>query len=81
VVELEKMIKKMTFIFLLTVNVSRGDVIKIFLAGDVMTGRGIDQILPNPVDPKIYEPYVKDAREYVKLAETASGPIPRKVSS
>ena len=29
--------------------------ITIFLCGDVMTGRGIDQILPHPSDPTIYE--------------------------
>ena len=51
--------------------------IKICLAGDVMTGRGIDQILLHPGDPALYEDYVKDARGYVELAERASGPIPR----
>ena len=45
-----------------------------------MTGRGIDQALPHPVDPVLYEPYVRDAREYVALAEKANGPIPRPVS-
>ena len=47
------------------------------LLGDVMTGRGIDQILPFPSPPDIYEPYVTDAGEYVDLAERAHGPIPR----
>ncbi|MPZ20501.1 MAG: hypothetical protein GEV06_21695 [Luteitalea sp.] len=47
------------------------------LCGDVMTGRGVDQILPHPSDPAIHEPYVQDAREYVALAEAANGPIPR----
>jgi len=42
-----------------------------------MTGRGIDQALPHPADPVLYEPYVRDAREYVALAEKANGPIPR----
>jgi poly-gamma-glutamate capsule biosynthesis protein CapA/YwtB (metallophosphatase superfamily) len=42
-----------------------------------MTGRGIDQALPHPVDPVLYEPYVHDAREYFDLAEKANGPIPR----
>lgn len=42
-----------------------------------MTGRGIDQALPHPVDPVLYEPYVRDAREYFALAEKANGPIPR----
>ena len=45
-----------------------------------MTGRGIDQALPHPVDPVLYEPYVRNAREYVDLAETAHGLIPRPVS-
>ncbi len=35
--------------------------ITIFFCGDVMTGRGIDQILPHPSDPILYEPYVKNA--------------------
>ncbi len=53
--------------------------VTLFLCGDVMTGRGIDQILPNPSDPTLYEPYVKDARLYVKLAEDKNGPIPKPV--
>jgi poly-gamma-glutamate synthesis protein (capsule biosynthesis protein) len=53
--------------------------ISIFLCGDVMTGRGIDQVLPYPVRPVLYEPYVQDAREYVQLAEDAHGPIARPV--
>ncbi|MCX8116979.1 MAG: CapA family protein [Desulfobacterota bacterium] len=56
------------------------DSITLFLTGDVMTGRGIDQILPHPSDPTLHEGYVKDARVYVALAEEASGPIPRPVS-
>jgi poly-gamma-glutamate capsule biosynthesis protein CapA/YwtB (metallophosphatase superfamily) len=52
-------------------------VMRLFLCGDVMTGRGIDQVLPHPVNPVLYEPYVRDAREYVQLAEKAHGPIPR----
>jgi poly-gamma-glutamate synthesis protein (capsule biosynthesis protein) len=57
---------------------TRGE-IRLFLCGDVMTGRGIDQILPQPVDPLLYEPCVQDAREYVEMAEAAHGPIPRPV--
>ncbi len=53
--------------------------IGLFLCGDVMTGRGIDQILGHPGDPLLYEPWVRDAREYVRLAERASGPVPRPV--
>jgi poly-gamma-glutamate synthesis protein (capsule biosynthesis protein) len=44
-----------------------------------MTGRGIDQILPHPGDAGLYEPSIEDAREYVKLAERANGPIARPV--
>jgi poly-gamma-glutamate capsule biosynthesis protein CapA/YwtB (metallophosphatase superfamily) len=51
------------------------EAITIFLCGDVMTGRGIDQILPHPVDPALYEPCVRDARAYVQLAEERTGPI------
>jgi len=54
--------------------------VMLFLAGDVMTGRGIDQILPQPADPQIYESYVTSATEYVRIAERKSGPIPRPVS-
>ncbi len=42
--------------------------ISLFLAGDVMTGRGVDQLLPYPGDPTIHEPYIKNARGYVDLA-------------
>jgi poly-gamma-glutamate capsule biosynthesis protein CapA/YwtB (metallophosphatase superfamily) len=49
--------------------------ITIFMCGDVMTGRGIDQILPHPVDPTLYEPCIRDARVYVGLAEERTGPI------
>lgn len=49
------------------------------LTGDVMTGRGVDQILPTPSDPHLSEGYVKDARTYVELAEAVAGPIPRPV--
>jgi poly-gamma-glutamate capsule biosynthesis protein CapA/YwtB (metallophosphatase superfamily) len=54
--------------------------LRLFLCGDVMTGRGIDQALPHPVDPVLFEPCVRDAREYVDLAEKANGPIPRPLS-
>ncbi len=50
-----------------------------FLCGDVMTGRGIDQVLPHPSDPHLHEPYVRDAGRYVYIAEEANGPIPRPV--
>lgn len=44
-----------------------------------MTGRGIDQILPHPGDPTLYEGWVKNALDYVRLAERSSGPIPQPV--
>ena len=49
------------------------------LCGDVMTGRGIDQILPHPSEPKIHETWVASAAEYVKLAEQAHGRIAKPV--
>lgn len=51
--------------------------VTLFLCGDVMLARGIDQILAEPCDPKLHEPYMDDARDYVAIAEEASGPIPR----
>ncbi|TXT45095.1 MAG: capsule synthesis protein CapA [Methylocystaceae bacterium] len=53
--------------------------VRLFLCGDVMIGRGVDQILSSPCPPKLYEEYVLSAEEYVRLAEAASGPIPRPV--
>lgn len=52
--------------------------VRLFVSGDVMTGRGIDQILPHPSDPRLFEPYMRSALEYVALAEGVSGPIPRR---
>jgi len=51
--------------------------VTLFMTGDVMTGRGIDQVLPYPADPIIYEGYMKSAKGYVQIAEEANGPIPR----
>jgi poly-gamma-glutamate capsule biosynthesis protein CapA/YwtB (metallophosphatase superfamily) len=53
--------------------------ITLFLCGDVMTGRGIDQALPHPGKPHLYEPWMRSAVDYVKLAERESGGIPRPV--
>lgn len=52
----------------------------LFLAGDVMTGRGIDQALPHPSRPRIHESFMTSASGYLELAERASGAIPRPVS-
>lgn len=49
------------------------------LCGDVMTGRGIDQVLPHPSPPDLYEAFMTSALDYVALAERANGPIPRPV--
>ena len=54
--------------------------ITIFMCGDVMTGRGIDQVLPHPSDPTIHESYIKSARGYVEIAEEINGPIDYPVS-
>ena len=51
----------------------------LFLCGDVMTGRGVDQILPHPSDPTLQEAHVEDARTYVELVEAVNGRIPRPV--
>ncbi|MBG0850775.1 CapA family protein [Streptomyces spinoverrucosus] len=57
-----------------------GGVVTLFLCGDVMLGRGVDQILAHPGDPELREGYVGDARDYVALAEAVSGPIPAPVA-
>lgn len=54
--------------------------VELFLAGDVMTGRAIDQILPHPSEPRLREPFMNSALGYLRLAERASGPIPRPAS-
>ena len=46
-----------------------------FLCGDVMTGRGIDQVLAHPSSPRLHEPYVQSALDYVEMAESANGRI------
>jgi poly-gamma-glutamate capsule biosynthesis protein CapA/YwtB (metallophosphatase superfamily) len=55
------------------------DGMTLFLCGDVMTGRGVDQVLPHPGEPELSERSVRDARTYVRLAESAHGPIPSPV--
>jgi poly-gamma-glutamate synthesis protein (capsule biosynthesis protein) len=54
---------------------------RLFLCGDVMTGRGVDQVLMYPCDPALHEDYVLSAIDYVRLAESAHGPIRRGVDS
>jgi poly-gamma-glutamate synthesis protein (capsule biosynthesis protein) len=53
--------------------------VQLFLCGDVMTGRGIDQIQLSPGKPLLHEAYVHSALDYVALAEQKNGPIPRGV--
>lgn len=52
---------------------------RLFLCGDVMTGRGIDQILPQAVAPQLHEAFAQSALDYVHLAEQCHGPLPRSV--
>ncbi|MBO0734647.1 MAG: CapA family protein [Methylocapsa sp.] len=56
------------------------EIIRVFLCGDVMTGRGIDQVMPHPCDPQLYEEWVRSAKEYVRLAEQRNGRIPAPVA-
>jgi poly-gamma-glutamate capsule biosynthesis protein CapA/YwtB (metallophosphatase superfamily) len=51
--------------------------VTLFFCGDVMLGRGVDQVLPHPGNPELREGAAGDARAYVRLAERAHGPIPR----
>ena len=53
--------------------------VTLFLAGDVMTGRGVDQVLQHPGEPHLFESYAHSALDYVELAEQVNGPIPRPV--
>jgi poly-gamma-glutamate capsule biosynthesis protein CapA/YwtB (metallophosphatase superfamily) len=55
------------------------DPVVVFLCGDVMLGRGVDQILPHPGDPALRERCIVDARTYVELAEAVNGPVARPV--
>ena len=58
-----------------------GPELKVFVCGDVMTGRGIDQILRFPCSPELFESWVTDARDYVRLAERRNGPIHQPVAA
>lgn len=52
------------------------DVVTVLLGGDVMLGRGVDQILPHPGKPQLRERYMRDATGHVRLAERVNGRIP-----
>jgi poly-gamma-glutamate synthesis protein (capsule biosynthesis protein) len=56
-----------------------GGMATVLLGGDVMLGRGVDQILPHPGDPTLHERYVEDARTYVDVAERVHGAFARPV--
>jgi len=56
---------------------ARSPAMTIFLCGDVMLGRGIDQVLPHPCPPNLYEGAMDSALGYLALAERANGPIAR----
>jgi poly-gamma-glutamate synthesis protein (capsule biosynthesis protein) len=53
--------------------------VTLFLGGDVMLGRGMDQILSHPGDPRLRERSVTDARDYIALAARLTGSIPAPV--
>lgn len=55
------------------------NLVRIFLAGDCMLGRGVDAICKYSCHPRLYEGYCTSALDYVKLAEQQSGSIPRVV--
>lgn len=59
----------------------RRNLVTVCVCGDVMTGRGVDQILPGAGDPALWERHVRDARAYVELAEQTNGPIPHPVDA
>ena len=61
-------------------KMKKNNTITLFLCGDVMTGRGIDQILPHPSGPELHELYIRDARRYVELAERDNGPLNKPVA-
>lgn len=60
--------------------VHRSESLTLFLSGDVMTGRGIDQVLPHPADPVIFESCMRSAYGYVELAEQKNGRIAKPVA-
>jgi len=64
----------------MTAQADRGERVTLCLAGDVMTGRGVDQLFARASSPVLFEPFVPDAREYVALAERRNGRIPRPVA-
>jgi len=54
--------------------------ISLFLCGDVMTGRGVDQLFATASAPTLEEGSMGSALDYVRLAERKTGPISRPVN-
>lgn len=54
---------------------------QLFLCGDLMLGRGVDQIQAHPSSPEIFEDCAHSALDYVSLTEAATGPLPRRVGA
>lgn len=50
-----------------------GDPVTLFLCGDLMTRRGVDQILAHPSAPDLHESWVHDAREAIDHPGRAEG--------
>ena len=50
--------------------------VTLFLCGDVMTGRGVDQIFPSSCPPGLREPFVTSALDYVRMAQRTGKSIP-----
>ena len=54
--------------------------VRIFMCGDVMLGRGIDQVLSHPSHHIIHEDLCHSALDYVALAEERNGTIEKPLS-
>ncbi len=52
--------------------------IRLLLGGDLMLGRGVDQVLPFSCDQLLFEGWrgIESARTFVELAERRNGPLP-----
>jgi len=55
--------------------------LRLFVCGDVMLGRGVDQVQQHHSAPRLHESFATSALDYVELAERSSGPIPRGVAA
>ncbi len=54
--------------------------VELMLCGDLMCGRGVDQLFSTSCDPTLHERHVNDARTYVSMAEQEHGSVPTPVS-